>query len=77
MPQATEELRRRWHGPSDITATKFLEARGYTLNDSFEWVAPEGHEPTEEELSAMEFMFQEWDYGGLAKRNEETCSKTT
>lgn len=65
-PQASDDLRDRWDGPSDEKALAFLRERGYTLVPGFEWRLPTpDHEPTEEELSAMQFMVDEWYYGWI------------
>lgn len=72
MPQASDELRKKWNGPDDTTAIKYLESRGYKLTRGWDWELPEGqNKPTDEELSAIEFMFQEWDYGGWVRRKKE------
>ena len=72
MPSATNELRAKWGGVCEHDsriekAVYYLEQRGYLLTDSWEWVLPHpGHEPTEEETSAIIYMMQEWDWGGLS-----------
>ena len=68
MPQATDELREEWDGPDDQKAMGFLRDAGYVLNRDWTWSSPEGREPTEKEWSAIDFMFQEWDFGGWAGR---------
>lgn len=65
MPQATEELRRRWDGPSEEKALRHLESKGFLLTRGWDWVGPHGYEPTEEDLSAIQFLIEEWDFGGL------------
>lgn len=67
MPQATEEQRAEWNGPSDETATKFLVDAGYRLTPAWTWTPPVGHAPTEREWSAIDFLIDEWDFGGLTK----------
>lgn len=65
MPSATDELRREWWPDGeggDHKATDFLRSRGFVLTPAWEWFRRE--EPTEEESRAIDFMFQEWDYGG-------------
>lgn len=58
MPQANDELRARW------TDDKALEL----LKDNFTWpnggFLPKqiGYEATDEEESAMDYMWLEWDY---------------
>lgn len=67
MPQASEELRREWNGPGEDTAVKFLEYHGYVMHQrTYTWVAPQGHKPTAKELRAIQFLMDEWDFGGLA-----------
>ena len=69
MPQASEELRAEWRhyeeGGGDQAAEAHLRAAGYVLTPSWEWEAPEGHTPTERDLSAIDYLIDEWDYGGL------------
>jgi hypothetical protein len=65
MPQATEELRREW-GIADSRAIKFLNDRGYKLTRDFRWQKPHPNmKPTAKELRAIEFLIQEWDFGGF------------
>ncbi len=63
MPQASQEQRDEWGGPSEETAISYLEARGYELGGDFYWTPPPEHTPTEKEWSAMEFLMAEWDFG--------------
>jgi hypothetical protein len=66
MPQATDELRAEWDGPSDQKAIKFLQDAGYKLTPQWEWRHKDSnHMPTPKEISAVNFMFQEWDFGGF------------
>lgn len=71
MPQATEAMRKRWKhyepGGGDQLATKYLEERGYVLTRDWRWVIPPGHKPTAKEIDAVQFMVDEWDYGGFVK----------
>jgi hypothetical protein len=64
MPQASDEQRAQW-GISDGTATRFLESRGYVLTRQFTWVPPTGHLPTDKEWDAVQFLIDEWDFGGV------------
>lgn len=71
MPQATDTLRRRVAQivSDDSLDTepviKFLQARGYVLLQSWEWRRPtEHHEPTVDELDCLQFLIDEWDFGG-------------
>lgn len=70
MPQATPELRELWEGPDDSKARTYLAQRGYTLTSSWEWVPPAGQEITERDESAVMFMIQEWDFGGIKQFSE-------
>lgn len=69
MPQTTSERLKRWggyRGVGEDKAEKFLEDRGYTLTSSWEWIEPsETHYITPEEVDAILFLMEEWDYGGL------------
>jgi len=64
MPQATDEQRARWPG-WDAEAIKFLEDAGYKLTKEWNWIIPPGHKPTEREYDAMDYMCNEWDFGGF------------
>jgi len=65
MPQASEDLRREWGDGTntDQKAVKFLEARGYKLGRDWRWESP--HKPSEEEIRAICYLIDEWDYGGI------------
>lgn len=68
MPQATEELREKWGGHEGVGEDKaiaHLETRGYVLMRGNAWCRPEKLEPSQEDLEAIDFLFQEWDYGGV------------
>lgn len=68
MPQASDELRAEWNGPDDATAIKFLTDAGYKLTRGWEWLLPvPNHEPTEKEISAIQFLVDEWDFGGTTQ----------
>ena len=66
MPQATPELRQRWH--CDACALKALQLafgpspRFYLTRGGV--IKPRvGVEPTPDELNAIDYLCQEWDYG--------------
>lgn len=64
MPQASDNLRAEWSGPSDKTALAYLEGRGYVLDPNWTWHPPtKNWTPTNRDFSAMRFMVDEWDYG--------------
>lgn len=65
MPQATDELRAEW-GIETEKALYFLRAAGYRLTNSWTWVPPR-RESTEMELRAIEYLIQEWDFGGIER----------
>lgn len=68
MPQATDELR-RWaeekFGTLDCCVVQeWLEARGFKLSQAWVWSRP-ARPISAEERDAIEFLIQEWDYGGI------------
>ncbi len=74
MPQATEELRRIWHYTvsdnvpyaGDHLAMTHLERRGYILQKDWTWRHLNiDHVPNSADLSAVMYLIQEWDFGGL------------
>lgn len=72
MPQASDEDRAKWGGELGVGEDKaiaFLQAAGYTLLPSWFWRKPSPeHEPTEDELGAIWFLIDEWDFGGIEPR---------
>lgn len=67
MPQASSEQQAEW-GIDDGPVIKFLEAAGYRMTRTFFWVLPTpDHVPTEKEYSAIDFLIDEWDFGGIVK----------
>ena len=77
MPQATEELRKRWNGPSDHDALDHLLERGYCLTDDFQWAVPARITPSEDDVSAVQFLQQEWDYGGFVYTTRSRSERIT
>ena len=66
MPQATEELRAAWPG-GDEEAIQYLYMQGYKDHPEhrWHWQKPNpNHVPTTREVSAMQYLVDEWDYGG-------------
>lgn len=58
MPQASDELRMRWD--DDAHAVRHLLKNFYI---TFGTITPKaGHEATEEDTSAIDYLIQEWDY---------------
>jgi hypothetical protein len=69
MPQASDEQRTEW-GIDDAPVIAFLENRGYKLTRQWTWVLPTpDHHPTEKEISAICFLIDEWDFGGLDRND--------
>jgi hypothetical protein len=65
MPQASPELRAEWPG-GDAEATVYLRIAGYTMRRDWTWDPPTPtHEPTPREISAIRYLIDEWDFGGL------------
>lgn len=69
MPQATDEQREKWGGLDGVGedfATEYLQGRGWTLLRSWHWRKPTpDHEPAEDEIGAIQFLIDEWDFGGI------------
>lgn len=50
----------------DNEAIKFLQSRGYILTKSWDWQKPKpDHNPTDAERAAAQYLFEEWDFGGI------------
>jgi hypothetical protein len=64
MPQATDEQRDRWPG-GDAEAITYLEAAGFKLTKIWTWIKPDGHDPTPKEWDAVDYLVNEWDFGGI------------
>lgn len=62
MPQSTPERRKKW--VDDQKAMNFLRYWGYTLRDDWTWKAPD-RRPTTVELDAVQFLVEEYDFGGI------------
>lgn len=70
MPQADEELRQEWRhyeeDGGDKLAIRTLKDAGYKLRDDWQWTPPtKGHMPTDQEISAVHYLIDEWDFGGI------------
>lgn len=70
MPQATDEHRDRWHGPGEQYAIDFLQRRGYFLRRDWTW-RPVNRPPTPDEIDAVNFLVEEWDFGSIEIRPDE------
>lgn len=67
MPEASSELREEW-GIMDSIAIQYLEGNGYVLTSDWTWVTPPNHVPTSKECRAIQFLIDEWDFGGFEDR---------
>lgn len=68
MPQTSTELDAKWNfdGHGNGRALDFLKMAGYRLRGDWQWTLPNPlHVPTEEELSAVAYMMEQWDFGGI------------
>lgn len=70
MPTASDFDRarmRKWFGSIDEYGPEtFLKSRGYILTKGWCWVKPvPSHHISDEEYHCLEFLMDEWDYGGL------------
>ena len=70
MPQASDELRAYWGGADDAPAIEHLKSRGYVLTRRWTWIKPEGLEPSKRDWCAIQFLAEEWDFGGLEEGGE-------
>lgn len=67
MPQATQDLRDEWHEGGDAAAIGYLEGEGFTLNRDWTWQPPAGKPVLDKKAyRAIDYLIQEWDFGGLA-----------
>lgn len=63
-PQASQELRDQWDGACHCL--EYLNQRGWRLNRQRCWIPPtKDCKPTRLEYSAIEYLVEEWDYGGI------------
>ena len=63
MPQATKELQDKWK--DDSIAIDYLQKRGFILRKDWQWFKPKSVVITDEDMSAIMYLIQEWDFGGL------------
>lgn len=76
MPQATDELRdfaRSEFGSIDLSGPqRLLESRGFKLTDDWRWERPApDYYITQLEFKCLDFLIQEWDYGGLVPNGSQ------
>lgn len=74
MPQATQELRDKmfeYFGDAIDTAgpLQFLASRGFRETQNACWIAPM-RPLTSKERECLEFLVEEWDYGGVSNWDE-------
>lgn len=70
MPSGPPELHEKWCAAGDLggdgNAQKYLCDRGWTLLTTWQWREPTpGYSPTPEEISAINYLMWEWDFGGI------------
>lgn len=64
MPQAPKYLQDMW--ADDQAAIKYLISQGYILRKDWHWESPKvNHVVTEKEGHALDYLFLEWDFGGI------------
>lgn len=65
MPQASDEQRAEW-GISEDRAMRHLDERGFVLGRDWYWRKPSpDYVMTAKDWSAIDFLCDEWDFGGL------------
>lgn len=62
MPQSSDELRARWWPPGDDTKPWRQLGENFTSRIGILRPRP-GYQPTVDDLSAIDFLCSEWDYG--------------
>ena len=52
----------------DFKCIEFLKNRGYILTKAWCWVKPvPSHSINDEEFNCLQFLIDEWDFGGIEK----------
>lgn len=80
MPQASKDLRdlmRKRFGDTDLFGPAyFLEDAGYKITTGYLWEPKPGvksyGDMTQDELDWLDFLCEEWDYGGLIETDVPT-----
>lgn len=71
MPMASEELRHkmtdRFGGIEANGPMTYLEDSGYVLRPDWQWELLEDRRPTPDEIDCLDFLCDEWDFGGLVE----------
>lgn len=69
MPSGPPELHEYWcardERGGDIAAQHHLQSRGFTLTKTWSWRPPWGHQFSDEDNSAINYLCWEWDFGGV------------
>ena len=68
MPQASAELQEEWG--DDITAMNYLTSRGFCLLRGWRWFVVEGQLILPKDKRAMQYLMEEWDFGGWIYESE-------
>ncbi len=56
------------NGVDDAIPIAFLKSRGYTLTKHWFWILPKpDHHVTDKESLCINFLIDEWDFGGIAE----------
>lgn len=74
MPQTTDEMRAYWGGADDAPALQHLQERGFVERGGL-WIAPAGHVYSARDINAIEFLIEEWDYGGVEEGPSPSTAK--
>lgn len=53
----------------------FLLAQGYSLTQDREWIMPHRHNPTEDELEAVLYLHEEFDYSPFIEMTREDMER--
>lgn len=65
-PQEQDWATEKFGGLDCVPVQEWLKAQGYKLTRTWQWIKPTpDHTPTEDELRAIYFLIDEWDYDGL------------
>lgn len=66
MPSAPPELQAKWR--DDASAIAHLKHAGFKLRRDWHWTLPyPDYLPTAEDNSALDYLFLEWDFGGIVR----------
>ncbi len=70
MPSSSDFLRTKWADSegniTDAVAQKYLEDKGFILTEKWFWKLPNpNYHITDDDFSAIQYLIEEWDFGGL------------